>query len=60
MNAVIKEKTIKINLLATETVEKSESEGVTMTEAERKKTEALKRIDACIDRHKSLLLKLAK
>ena len=60
MNAVIKEDTIKINHLATQTVEKSESEGVTMAEAERKKTEALKRIDACIDRHKSLLLKLAK
>ena len=60
MNAVIKEDTIKINPLATNTVEKPESEGVTMTEAERKKEEALKRIDACIDRHESLLMKLAK
>ena len=60
MNAVIKEDTIKINHLATQTVEKPESEGVTMTEAERKKAEALKRIDACIDRHESLLMKLAK
>lgn len=62
MNAVIKEtiKTIPYQTEATQSVERPESEGVAMAEAERKKTEALKRIDACIDRHKSLLLKLAK
>ena len=59
MNAVIKE-TIPYQTEATQSVEKPEAEGVTMTEAERKKAEALKRIDACIDRHESLLMKLAK
>ena len=39
---------------------KMEPDGVTMTEAERKKAEALKRIDAFIDRHEPLLVKLAK
>ncbi|MEI7870208.1 MAG: hypothetical protein WCI11_20170 [Candidatus Methylumidiphilus sp.] len=62
MNAVIKEtiKTIPYQTEATQSVEKPEAEGFTMTEAERKKAEALKRIDACIDRHESLLMKLAK
>ncbi len=63
MNAIIKENVTKTNpyaLQATQTVEKPGSESVTMTEAERKKAEALKRINACIDRHESLLIKLAK
>lgn len=63
MNAVTKENTIKTDPYvsqATQAVEQPESEGVTMSEAERKKAEALKRIDACIDRHESLLFKLAK
>ena len=63
MNAVIIKETIKTipyQTKANQSVEKPESEGVTMTEAERKKAEAQKRIDACIDRHESLLMKLAK
>lgn len=37
-----------------------ESKELTMTEAERKKAEDVKRINAFIDKHESLLLKLAK
>lgn len=63
MNAVLNEDTLKTNPdapPADQAAGKTESEGVTLTEEERKKAEALKRIDAFIDRHEPLLVKLAK
>lgn len=45
---------------AAPTVAQQESKELAMTEVERKKAEDVKRINAFIDKHESLLLKLAK
>jgi len=63
MNSVLNKdilKTIPDAPTAVQAVGKTEPEGVTMTDVERKKAEALKRIDDFIDRHEPLLVKLAK
>ncbi len=41
-------------------IAQQESKGLAMTEAERKKAEDVKRINAFIDKHESVLLKQAK
>ena len=45
---------------ATQAIAQQESKALAMTEAERKKAEDVKRINAFIDKHESVLLKLAK
>ena len=62
MNAVLNEDMINKSTntsQATQDAQKPEAKGVTMTEEERK-AEAMKRINASIDRHEPLLRKLAK
>jgi hypothetical protein len=52
--------TIPDILQAAPAIAQQESKELAMTEAERKKAEDVKRINAFIDKHESLLLKLAK